>query len=85
MKPRAKYIGVAIALAGLTAVSWVASYDSFSMASVVLYGNSYTIPLSSTAAILLTAALLIAAKKGIESFAKTIVNLVEKDLRKKND
>jgi hypothetical protein len=85
MKPRAKHVAIAIGLAGLTAVSWAASYDSFSMASMILYKNTYTIPLASTTAILLTAALVIAAAKGIESFAKTIVNMVEKDLRKKND
>lgn len=85
MKPNAKHIAIAIALAGLAAVSWVASVDSFSTASVLLYGDPYTIPLTSTAAIMLTAFLVIAAMKGIESFAKTIINMVENDMRKKND
>jgi hypothetical protein len=82
MKSKTK---VGIALFGLCAVSAVATYDSFSMASMILYRNPYIIPAATTTFIVAFAAALMAGYSFIESIATSIIGAVKEDLEKEEE
>ena len=85
MKTSFKVTGILILLIALAIVSWVASVDSFGMASEMKFGDPYLIPKYSTSAIMLTAFILIAGYKYIESFANYIIEGVIEDLNKDDE
>ena len=72
-------------LLGLCVVSAVATYDSFSAASVILYQNPYVIPAASTVVVMAFAGGLLYMYSTIEHIANCVIGAIEKDLSKKED
>ena len=66
----------------LCAITWITAYDSFNMASFMLYQNSYIIPAIATAIIMTTALGCLLGVGYLERFAVWTIELIEADLKK---
>lgn len=75
-----KKLVIASAVGGiLAAITWIASYDSLSDASYILYQNTALIPLFTTVIIVGVYIGCLLCYKYLESFAAGIVNDVKND------
>jgi len=66
----------------LAAVTYIAAYDSFNMASYMLYQNSYLIPVFATGTIVGVYICAVLSIGCLERFATGVIDMIEKDLKR---